>query len=84
MNSLASTKFARRVLMALAAVSGIFLAVGCGSSSGIGTPNPTGFGNSNLSGTYDFAVSGTDITSTSESFFAITGTIAADGKGNIT
>lgn len=82
MNPLASTKCARRVLMALAAISGIFLAAGCSSSS-TATPNNSGFTNSNLSGTYVVAISGLDVTATTESFFAIVGTISADGKGNI-
>ena len=84
MNSLASTNRARRVLMALAAVSGIGLLVACSSGTGIGRPNPTGFTNSSLSGTYIFSVSGSDVNATSESFFAIAGTLTADGKGNIT
>lgn len=83
MNPLASTKCARRVVMALAAISGIFLTAGCGSSSGIGTPNGNGFSVSNFSGIYVVSLSGTDLTSTTESSFAIVGTITADGKGNI-
>jgi len=84
MNPLAPpTKFASRVFMALAAIAGIFLTVGCGSNSN-GTPNQNGFTNSNFSGTYVIAVSGTDINSQTESFFTIVGTIIADGNGNIT
>jgi hypothetical protein len=83
MNPLASTKCVRRIIMALAAISGIFLAIGCGSSSST-SPNSNGFGKSNLSGTYVIAVSGLDITSSTESFFAIVGTITADGKGGLT
>jgi len=85
MNPLASYQCARRLLMALAAISSIVLAVGCGGSSGP-TPNNNGFSNSSLSGTYVLAVSGTDVNAkaASESFFAIVGTITADGNGNIT
>ncbi|MGA8541349.1 MAG: hypothetical protein WB566_17740 [Terriglobales bacterium] len=83
MNPLASTKCVRRVVMALAAISGIVLGVGCGSSSST-SPNSNGFSKSNLTGTYVIAVSGLDITSTTESFFAVVGTIAADGKGGLT
>ncbi len=83
MNPLASTKLAGRLLMALAAIASIFLTAGCGSSNSPGTPNSNGFSDSNLSGTYVLAVSGTDINASSASFFAIVGTIQADGKGNI-
>jgi hypothetical protein len=85
MNSLASSKRAGRLLMALAAVSSIILAVGCGSSN-VAAPNSNGFSNSSLSGTYVVAISGTDVNSKAgtESFFAIVGIITADGKGNIT
>src|ERR1039458_1411212 len=84
MNPLASSKCARRLLMALAAISGIFLAVGCSSNS-TPTSNNSGFSNSNLSGTYVVAISGLDINASAgtESFFAIVGTISADGQGNI-
>jgi hypothetical protein len=70
--------------MALAAISGIFLAVGCSSNS-TPTSNNSGFSNSNLSGTYVVAISGLDINASAgtESFFAIVGTISADGQGNI-
>ena len=76
-------RYASRIFMALAAITGIFLTVGCGSNSN-GTPNQNGFTNSNFSGTYVIAVSGTDINSQTESFFTIVGTIVADGNGNIT
>jgi hypothetical protein len=81
MNPLAHAKCARRLLMALAAISGIFLAVGCGSSSSSST-NPVGFSNSSLKGTYVFSSTGTD--SESSSFLALAGAITADGNGNIT
>ena len=57
--------------------------VACGSGPGIGMPNPGGFTDSNLSGTYVLSVSGTELRVVG-SFFAIVGTITADGKGNIT
>jgi hypothetical protein len=86
MNSLASYKCAGRLLMALAAISSIVLAVGCGNSSNVAPPNNNGFSNSSLSGTYVLSISGTDVNSSTdtESFFAIVGTITADGMGNIT
>jgi hypothetical protein len=80
MNPLAYTKCARRLLMALAAISGIFLATGCGSSSSSST-NPVGFSNSSLNGTYVFSSTGTD---SQGSFLALAGAITADGNGNIT
>lgn len=83
MNPLASTKSAGRVLMVLAAIASIFLMAGCGSSSGIGRPNGNGFSISDFSGTYIVSVSGTDLTAAPGSFFAIVGTITADGKGKI-
>jgi hypothetical protein len=69
--------------MALAAMTSIVLMAACGSGGGIGRPNPGGFSDSNLSGTYVLSISGTDLTGIG-SFFAIVGTITADGKGNIT
>src|SRR5271166_1555448 len=84
MNSLASTKYARRLLMALAAIATILLMAACGSNNGP-TPSAGGFTNSNLKGTYVLAVSGTDVDNAGDvAFFAIVGTIAADGNGNIT
>ncbi len=83
MNPLASPKCTRRLFMTLAAMASILLTVGCSSNNGMGTPNGNGFGNSNFSGTYVFSLSGTDVTSTSESFFAMAGTITADGNGAI-
>jgi hypothetical protein len=85
MNPLASYKCAQRVLMALAAISGIFLAASCGSSS-ITRANSNGFSDSSLSSTYVISMSGLDVnvSANTESFFAITGAITADGKGNIT
>ncbi len=84
MNPLASTKCAGRLLMALTAIASILLIASCGSSSSAPTPNIGGFNNGSLNGTYVLSVSGTDFRSGSEAFFAIVGTITADGKGNIT
>jgi hypothetical protein len=87
MNPLAATKCAGRLLMALTAIASTLLIASCGSSgSGVPTPNGGGFNNGNLSGTYVLSISGTDFhpSSGTESFFAIVGTITADGKGNIT
>ena len=85
MNPHASTKCAGRLLMALAAITSIFLTVGCSSSS-LPTPNKEGFGDGNLSGTYVISISGTDVNTTNDNIvpFAIVGTIAANGSGGIT
>ncbi len=85
MNPLASTKCVR-LLMALTAIASIFLLASCGSSSSAPPPNNQGFTNSNLSGTYVLSISGSDFhpSTVTGSFFAIVGTITADGKGNIT
>ena len=85
MNPLASTKCAGRLLMALAAISSIILMAACGSGGAPAIPNPVGFSNSNLKGTYVISIAGTDVnlTAQTESFFAIVGTMSADGNGNI-
>jgi hypothetical protein len=89
MNFLASSKYVGRVLAILTAITGLFLITGCGSgNSGIATPNKSGFSAGSLNGTYVIAVSGTDVTTTlttnTIAFFAIAGTITADGNGHIT
>jgi hypothetical protein len=86
MNPLGSAKCVGRLLMALTAIASILLIASCGSSSFVPKPNSEGFNNSNLKGTYVLSISGTDFhpSSNTGSFFAIVGTIIADGKGNIT
>lgn len=80
MNSLASTKCARRVLTALAAITGIFLAVGCSNSNNQPPVNPVGFSNSSLSGTYVFSSQGLD----NDAFpLNVAGTLMADGNKGI-
>jgi hypothetical protein len=77
----------RNPIVLLLALSTLSLLVGCGSSSPTGTAPPSGgFSNSNFSGTYVISMLGADanFTSETESFFAIVGTITADGQGNIT
>ncbi len=83
MNPLACTKPARRLLMALAAIASILLMAACGSGGAPPMPNPGGFNNATLTGTYVLSISGTDVTGNG-SFFAIVGSISADGKGHIT
>ncbi len=85
MNSLASTKCARRVLMALAAISGILLAVGCGSSASIVKPLGGNFSNASLSGQYVMKQTGTAVNQsvTSADPFSETTVFTADGKGTL-
>ena len=81
MNPLASTKCARRGLMALAAMTSIFLTVGCGSSSSSPAPNPVGFGLGSLNGTYVFSSQGADAAGYP---LAVTGAFVTVGTGSIT
>ena len=75
----------RNGIVLFLALSTLALLVGCGSSSPSAQAPPSGgFSNSNLNGTYVFSISGTDINSTTSSFFSMVGTLSADGNGNIT
>ena len=85
---LASSKCARRVLaLALAAISGIFLAAGCGSGGGLILPIGGSFSNSSLKGQYVIAQTGIgavqSIVGTGVAPFSETIVLTADGKGNI-
>jgi len=87
MNPFSSTlKCARRLVVALVAIATLIAAVGCGSSgSNSATPPPGGsFSNSSLSGTYVFSFVGTDITTGNSIFFAMAGTLTANGNGTFT
>jgi hypothetical protein len=76
MNPHASSKCARRLFMALAAITGIVFLAGCGSSSS--TPvNQEGFTDASLSGTYVFSSSGTDVNGAP---IAIAGAFTANGS----
>jgi hypothetical protein len=82
MNSLVSTyKCAGRLFMALAAISGIFLAASCGNGSSFTPPNNQGFSNSSLNGTYVFSSQGND---SGGAPLNIAGTLVANGSGGIT
>src|SRR5260370_23239329 len=86
MNPLASTKCARRLLMALAAMTGILLIAGCGSS-GTHVVVTGAFTNASLKGTYSFAVKGFGFnngTSAAANFFVEGGVFTSDGNGTIT
>lgn len=59
--------------------------IGCGSSSNQTGASPSGaFSNSNLNGTYIFSFSGQDSSNGFESYFAILGTLTANGSGSFT
>jgi len=85
MNSLVSPKYAGRLLMALAAVSSIVLAAGCGSGTGLVPPLGGSFTNSSLSGQYVMKQTGTGINQagTSADPFSETTVFTADGSGNL-
>lgn len=85
MNSPASIKCAGRVLMALAAISGIFFTAGCGSS-GTSVVVNGGFSNANLKGSYAYTLKGYGFNANSNAanFFVEGGVFTADGGGNIT
>ena len=80
MNPLVPTKSVTRLLMALAAVSGLFLTAGCSNSSAVKT-NTEGFSNTSLNGAYVFSSSGVD--STNGAFLAVAGSFVTDGNGNV-
>ena len=86
MNSLAFSKCARRVSMALAAITGIVFAVACGSSNNnITPPNKQGFNTGSFSGTYVISISGTDLNSSDDiEPFSIVGTLQPNGTGGFT
>ncbi|UWZ82837.1 hypothetical protein [Occallatibacter riparius] len=58
---------------------------GCGAGVSQPTPPPGGsFSNSSLNGTYVISFSGYDDTNRNESFFAVLGTVTANGSGSFT
>jgi hypothetical protein len=84
MNSLVSSACTRRLLMALAAISGICLTAGCGSSNGIVKPLPGGFSKSSLKGQYVMRQSGTAFNSVGAATpFSETSVFTADGNGKL-
>jgi len=86
MHPLAPSKRARRVLMALTAMSSILLIAGCGSS-GNSVVVKGGFTNASLKGTYSFTVKGFGLnanSNTTANFFIEGGVFTADGNKNIT
>jgi hypothetical protein len=86
MNPLASTQRTRRVLILLAAITGIFATVGCGSSSGIIPSLGGGFSNSSLKGQYVISQTGIGINQQGNAVnpFSETIVFTANGTGSVT
>ena len=86
MNPVASSKCVTRLLMALAAISGIFLTAGCGSGGGLILPIGGSFSNSSLKGQYVIAQTGIELNQalTSNDPFSETTVFTADGSGHLT
>src|ERR1700721_1489820 len=76
-----ASKNAGRVLIALAATTGMIFSIGCGSGSNLGVLNSSGFSKSSLTGTYVFSSSGQDGNGAP---IAVAGSLVSDGNGNIT
>ena len=86
MNPLPSSKCARRVLVALAAMTSIFLTVGCGSSGSIPSLGG-GFSKSSLKGQYVISQTGVGVEQppgTAIAPFSETIIFTADGNGKLT
>jgi hypothetical protein len=87
MNPLASSKCARRSLIALAAMTGILFTVGCGSSGSIPSLGG-GFSNSKLKGQYVISQTGIGVeqltVGTGVAPFSETIVFTADGSGKLT
>jgi hypothetical protein len=85
MHPLATSKRARRVLMALAAMTGILFTVGCGSSGSIQSLGG-GFSNTSLKGQYVVAQTGVGVNQagTGVNPFSETIIFTADGSGKLT
>ena len=86
MHPLASSKCVRRVLIALAAITGLFLTTGCGSNGTVVIVKG-GFTNASLKNTYSFTVKGYGLnagTNSAANFFVEGGVFTSDGNGNIT
>jgi hypothetical protein len=70
-----------RVVLPIVALLPLSFLVACGSGSPAAVPPPGGtFSNSSLKGTYVFSVVGSDSVG---NFLAMTGTLTADGNGNL-
>jgi hypothetical protein len=85
MNPLAATKCAGRLFMALAAITSLILAAGCGNNNnGFVPPLSGNFSKSSLSGTYVLKQTGYVIVSESQANpFSETTIFSADGNGKL-
>lgn len=85
MNPYASTKFAGRLLLALAMIASTLFAAGCGSSNSGPPPLGGGFSNSSLQGQYVMWQTGTGVNQSGSSAdpFSETTVFTADGNGNL-
>ncbi len=85
MNPLGFPKCARRVLLGLAAVAGIFLTAGCGSGNSIVHPLGGGFSKASLKGQFVMRQTGTAINSSVSSAdpFSEVTVFTADGNGTL-
>lgn len=70
----------KRAVLILSASFLIVTLAGCGGGVQTTTGNPSGFTNSSFKGAYSFAISGNN----GGGFFAVVGSVTADGNGNIT
>jgi hypothetical protein len=70
----------RTAITLLAALTSVFLTVGCGSTS-LPKANSNGFSNSSVNGTYVFSSEGSD--SSTGDFLAMAGAFTADGSGGV-
>jgi len=85
MNTLASSKCAKRVLLPVAAIVGVLFTAACGSGSGRITPLGGTFSRASLKGQYVVAQTGTGVNTagTSADPFSETLVFTADGAGNL-
>ena len=85
MNPLAWKRCAPRLVVALAAMATLFVAVDCGSGSGIIRPLPGGYSKASLKGQYVIAQTGVGVNQarTSADPFSETIVFTADGNGNL-
>jgi fibronectin-binding autotransporter adhesin len=78
-------KFEAFIIAMLSALGASTTLAGCGGGVGQPTPPPGGsFSNSSLNGTYIVSFFGYDDTNRNESFFAVLGTVTANGSGGFT
>lgn len=85
MNTLASSKCAKRVLLPVVAIVGVLFTAACGSSGGRITPLGGTFSRASLKGQYVIAQTGTGVNTagTSADPFSETLVFTADGAGNL-